>query len=197
MPRVPEPELLTPSEAIQFLRQQVPEFTEGEIQPTDDEAHAREAKAHAALLQFISDRPDALFRQAPCPKGHCYNSPDICVPPRCRLAENPPLIRAREFRKYFKILLSPAAKGKERSFSTLEVQWWYRWRVVKCRKRYQAPSAEADWKAAQKRFKGRVPREFVRNLRERFAPDGWDKRGRKTNSVKTNSARNSAENSAR
>jgi hypothetical protein len=57
---------------------------------------------------------------------------------------------------------------------------WYEGRVAEMTERGDASSGEEDWEAAKRQFPERVTRARVRAARERFAPIGWKKQGRRS-----------------
>lgn len=70
-------------------------------------------------------------------------------------------------------------KSKIAKFSSKDLEEWYKTYLAAMKAAGLAPSREDDVKAASEHCKTPIPREKIRALRRKLAPDAWRKSGRR------------------
>jgi hypothetical protein len=73
----------------------------------------------------------------------------------------------------------PSSKSKFAKFSSRDLEEWYKTYLAKMSASGLMPSREDDVKAASEHFKTPIPREKIRALRRKLAPDAWRKPGQR------------------
>lgn len=77
---------------------------------------------------------------------------------------------------------SPEARSSSKRYSTAELREWYADRILGCHREGRRPSREDDYREANARFEGVIPKRAVESLRRELAPDSWRRKGRRPKS---------------
>lgn len=71
------------------------------------------------------------------------------------------------------------APRARKSYARTELRKWYLDRIGDCAKSGRLPSRDDDYREANARFGGSVPKRAVQELRRELAPESWKRKGRR------------------
>jgi hypothetical protein len=133
------------------------------------------------LMRAIEDGRLNAHYQNPAPRtiklaAQGRHAPDMLVS-RKDLEELATLIRDRPLFLFPNSEKARQGQPPTRSHSKAKLTDWYRQRVMNWPASEVPPSRDADWHAARTDGFPTVPRDAIRDLRKRFAPPAWSKKG--------------------